>query len=112
MLTSYDHLPSNVLTLSGYDFFQFIKSTLGENEANLLNKISARTTSSLMVIEDPLEIFNQDVEDQELDELKEKLCFKMKNENVLIKPGVLSGFRSLKKALKEKLDEHMKHPRK
>ena len=81
MLTSYDHLPSNVLTLSGYDFFQFIKSTLGENEAILLNKISVRTTSSLMVIEDPLEIFNQDVEDQELDELKEILCFKMKNEN-------------------------------
>lgn len=29
------YLPANVLTLTGYDFFQFIKTTLGEPEANL-----------------------------------------------------------------------------
>ena len=33
-----DYLPVNVLTLSGYDFYQFSKTTLGEPEANLLKK--------------------------------------------------------------------------
>ncbi|CAF1469017.1 unnamed protein product [Rotaria sordida] len=101
----FDHLPSNVLTLSGYDFFQFIRNTLGEPEANFLNKISVKTTSSFILIENPLDIFNEDIDDEELDTLKGQLCFKMKNDKFLIKPGVLSGFVSLKEALKEKLNQ-------
>ncbi|CAF3208802.1 unnamed protein product [Rotaria socialis] len=101
----FDYLPSNVLTLSGYDFFQFIRNTLGEPEANLLCKISVRTTSSFLLIENPLDIFNEDIEDEELDKLKDQLCFKMKNDKLLIKPGVLAGFLSLRQALKDKLNE-------
>ncbi|CAF1304645.1 unnamed protein product [Rotaria magnacalcarata] len=104
-----DQLPSNVLSLSGYDFFQFIRTTLGEPEAKLLNKISVKTTSSLLLIEDPLDIFNQDIDDEELDTLKEQLCFKMKNDKFLIKPGVTYGFVSLKQALKENLNQQLKH---
>ena len=37
---SFDSLPSKVLTFTGHDFYQLIKGTLGEPEANLLNKIS------------------------------------------------------------------------
>ena len=68
MSTSYhfDHLPSNVLTLSGYDIFQFIRTTLGESEANFLNKILVKTTSSFILIENLLDIFNQDIDDEEL----------------------------------------------
>ncbi|CAF2821641.1 unnamed protein product [Rotaria sp. Silwood2] len=84
----FDSLPLNVLTLSGYEFFQFIKTILGESEAKLLIKIAVRTTSSLITIEDPLDIFNQDIEDEELDTLKEQLCFKMKKDKYLIKPGL------------------------
>ncbi|CAF3030287.1 unnamed protein product, partial [Rotaria sp. Silwood2] len=108
----FDSLPLNVLTLSGYEFFQFIKTILGESEAKLLNKIAVRTTSSLIMIEDPLDIFNQDIEDEELDTLKEQLCFKMKNDKYLIKPGVISRFLSLKRALQEKLTQELKHPKK
>ncbi|CAF3387997.1 unnamed protein product [Rotaria sp. Silwood1] len=104
----FDHLSPNVLTLSGYDFFQFIRTTLGEPEANFLNKISVKTTSSFILIENSLDIFNQDIDDEELDTLKEQLCFKMKNDKFLIKPGVLSGFVSLKEALKEKLNQQIK----
>ncbi|CAF2711056.1 unnamed protein product [Rotaria sp. Silwood2] len=88
----FNYLPSNILTLSGYAFFQFIKNTLGEPEANLLSKISVKTKSSFLLIENPLDIFNEDIEDEELDKLKEQLCFKMKNDKLLIKPGVLSGW--------------------
>ena len=111
MSTSYhfDHLPSNVLTLSGYDVFQFIRTTLGEPEANFLNKILVKTTSSFILIENPLDIFNQDIDDEELDTLKEQLCFKMKNDKFLIKPGALSEFVSLKKVLKEKLNQQSKY---
>lgn len=109
--TSFDFLPTNVLTLAGYDFFQFIKNTLGEPEANLLSKIAVKTTFSFILIEDPLDIFYQDVDDQELDQLKETLCFKLKNERFLIKPGVLSGFRSLREALKNKLVHQEKNPK-
>ena len=73
---TYNHLPSDVLTLSGYDFFQFIKSTLGEPEANLLKKISVRAMSSLLVIEDPLDVFNYNIDDDELELLKDQLCFR------------------------------------
>lgn len=105
----FDDLPSNVLSLSGYDFFQFIRSILGEPESKLLNKLSVKTTFSLLNIEDPLDIFNQDIDDEELDTLKEQLCFKMKNDKLLIKPGVRSGFFSLREALKEKLNQQVKH---
>ncbi|CAF2821585.1 unnamed protein product [Rotaria sp. Silwood2] len=108
----FDHLPSNVLSLPGYDFFQFIRTILGEPEAKLLNKISVKITSSLLLIEDPLYIFNQDIDDEELDTLKEQLGFKMKNDTFLIKPGVSSGFVSLEQALKEKLNQQLKHPTK
>lgn len=104
-----DQLPSNVLSLSGYDFFQFIRTTLGEPEAKLLNKISVKTTLSLLLIEDLLDIFNQDIDDEELDTLKEQLCFKTKNDKFLIKPGVTYGFVSLKQALKENLNQQLKH---
>lgn len=104
----FDYLPSNVLSLSGYDFFEFIRNTLGEPEANLLCKISVKTTYSFLLIENPLDIFNEDVEDEELDKLKDQLCFKMKNEKYMIKPGVLAGFVSLKQALKDKLNQQQK----
>jgi hypothetical protein len=99
---NFDYLPDSVLTLSGYDFNQFMKNTLGEPEAALLNKISVQTTSSFLITEDPLDIFNYDIDDEELEQLKEKLSFKLKNKKVLIKPGVISGFRSLREALKKK----------
>jgi hypothetical protein len=58
MTTSYsfDHLPANVLVLSGSDFFQFIKRTLGESEAKLLKKVSINSTSSFLLNQDPLDI--------------------------------------------------------
>ena len=105
----FDYLPSDVLSFSGYDFFQFIKNTLGEPESQLLCKIAVKTTSSFLLLDDPLDIFNQDIDDQELDRLKEELCFRMKNDKFLIKPGVLSGFHSLKEALKNKLHEETIH---
>ncbi|CAF4950012.1 unnamed protein product [Rotaria sp. Silwood1] len=82
----FDYLPSNILTLSGDDFFQFIKSTLGEPKANSLFKISVKTTSSFLLIENPLDVLNEDIEDEELEKLKEQLCFKMKNDKLLIQP--------------------------
>lgn len=107
-----DHLPDSVLALSGYDFYQFVRNTLGEPEADLLKKISIQTTSSFLLIEDPLEIFNHDIDDEELEELKGKLCFKLKNKKMLIKPGVISGFHSLREALKAKVDEQLTQSKK
>ncbi|CAF2167134.1 unnamed protein product [Rotaria magnacalcarata] len=75
MSTSYtfDYLPIEVLQLRGYDFFQFIKSTLGEPEAHLLNKVAVKSISALLITEDPLDIFNYDVEDDELEKFEESL---------------------------------------
>lgn len=74
-------LPDSVLTLSGYDFDQFIRNILGDAEADLLKKMSIQTVSSFLTVEDPLEIFNHDIDDQELENLKNKLCFKLKNKS-------------------------------
>ncbi|CAF2064635.1 unnamed protein product [Rotaria magnacalcarata] len=114
MSTSYtfDYLPIEVLQLRGYDFFQFIKSTLGEPEAHLLNKVAVKSISALLITEDPLDIFNYDVEDDELENLKSQLCFKLKNQKLLIKPGVISGFRSLKDALKKRVNEALTRTKK
>ena len=102
---NYDNLPIKVLSLSGYEFFQFIKSTLGEPEADLLNKISIRTTMSFLALNDPLDIFNHEIEDEDLEQLRDKLCFKLKNDKFMIKPGVISGFRSLKDTLEKRMNE-------
>jgi hypothetical protein len=56
----------------------------------------------LLVIEDPLDVFNYNIEDDELELLKDQLCFRLKNDKFMIKPGVVSGFRSLKEALRKK----------
>lgn len=69
------YLPANVLTLTGYDFFQFIKTTLGEPEANLWKKISVKSTSSLLLTEDPFDIFNCEIEDDELESIKGSIVF-------------------------------------
>lgn len=108
----YDYLPINVLTLTGYDFFHFIKVTLGDPEANLLKKISVKSTSSLLLTEDPFDIFNCEIEDEELESSKEQLSFKLKNEKFLIKPGVIAGFRSLRDALKKRVDQQATHSKK
>ena len=108
----FDSLPKEILTLSGYEFFQFIKNTLGEPEAHLLNKISVKSTSSFLLTEDPLDIFNYDVEDEELENLKNQLCFKLKNQKLLIKPGIISGFKALKDALKRRASETLAQPKK
>lgn len=102
---NFDHLPAKILSFNGYEFFQYIKTTLGEPEADLLNKISIKTTASFLAVEDPLEIFNFETEDEDLERLKEKLCFKLKNHKFMIKPGVISGFRSLRAALQKKINE-------
>ncbi|CAF1305606.1 unnamed protein product [Rotaria sordida] len=85
---SFDYLPADVLSLSGYDFFLLIKTVLGEPEANLLNKISIKSTTSLIQTEDPLDIFNYDIDDEELEKLKEELSFKLKNKKFVLKPGI------------------------
>ncbi len=72
------------------------------------HNISVKTTYSFLLIENPLDIFNEDVEDEELDKLKDQLCFKLKNDKYMIKPGVLAGFLSLKQALKDKLNQQKK----
>ena len=102
---SFDYLPSTVLTFTGHDFYEFIKSMLGEPEANLLNKISIKSTSSFLATEDPFEIFKYDIVDDDLEKLQDQLCYKLKNDKLLIKPGVVSGFRSLKDALQKRVDD-------
>ncbi|CAF2116358.1 unnamed protein product [Rotaria magnacalcarata] len=90
---NFDYLPADTI--------------LGEPEANLLNKISIKSTTTLIQTEDPLDIFNYDIDDEELETLKDELSFKLKNKKFLLKPGVISGFRSLKEALKRKVDEQL-----
>ena len=109
MSTSYNIccLPDSVLTLSGYDFDQLIRNILGDPEADLLKKMSIQTTASFLSIEDPLEIFNHEIDDEDVEKLKHKLCFKLKNKSFIIKPGVISGFRTLREALIKKADKHI-----
>ncbi|CAF3347154.1 unnamed protein product [Rotaria sp. Silwood2] len=108
---NFDYLPADVLYLSGYDFFQFIKTVLGEPEANLLDKISIKSTKCLIQTEDPLDIFNYDIDDEELEMLKSELSFKLKNKKFMVKPGVIAGFRSLKDALRKKINEQSTKPK-
>jgi hypothetical protein len=62
----------------------------------------------LLLLDDSLDIFNKYINDEEADFSKGQLCFKLQNEKFLIKPGFLSGFHSLKDALKSKWDEQVK----
>jgi hypothetical protein len=66
----------------------------------------------LLLLNDSLDIFNKDIDDEELDYIKGQLCFKPDIETFLIKPGGISGFNSLRDALKSKLDEQVKQSKK
>ncbi|CAF4289668.1 unnamed protein product [Rotaria magnacalcarata] len=59
---------------------------LGEPEANLLNKISIKFTTNLLQTEDPLDIFNYYIDDEELETLKDELLFRIKKK-FMLKPG-------------------------
>ncbi|CAF3422330.1 unnamed protein product, partial [Rotaria sp. Silwood2] len=74
---------------------------------NLLNKISIKSTTCLIQTEDPLDIFNYDIDDEELEMLKNELSFTLKNKKFMLKPGVIAGFRSLKDVLKKKINEQL-----
>ncbi len=76
LANNFDYLPENVLKFANFDFFQFIKTTLGEPEAKLLNKISVKSTASLLSTDDPLDIFNHHTDDEELERIQKQLCFK------------------------------------
>ena len=102
---NFDYLPADAFSLSGYDFLKLIKTVLGKPEARLLNKILIKSATCLIQTEDPLDIFNYDIDDEELEMLRDELSFKLKTKKFMLKPGLIAGFRSLKDALKQKVNE-------
>ena len=78
MWTSYkiDYPPENVLSLSGYEFSTFSKAILRKPEADILEIISVKTTSSFLLTENLLDIFNYEVDQVGISQLQiDNLCF-------------------------------------
>ncbi|CAF1621495.1 unnamed protein product [Rotaria sordida] len=96
-------LPDNIFTLKGEEFFHAIRSLVGEVICNILQIQMIDSAQNFLNTVDVFEIFKYDSE--EIDNIKTKSCFKMRNGEYIIRTGVLNNMTYLKTILKKKIEE-------
>ncbi|CAF1460343.1 unnamed protein product [Rotaria sp. Silwood1] len=96
-------LPDNILTLKGEEFFRVVRSLVGEVVCNILEIQLIDSAQNLLNTTDVFEIFKYDSE--EINDIKTRSCFKMRNGEYIIRTGVLNNMIYLKTTLKKKFEE-------
>ena len=91
-------LPTNVLSYHDDAFYDLIREKCGSIVEEMFKVQKIRSTQSLLRIENLFDFMNYDSTD--LDELKQKVGFRLRNGQYQVKPGVLDDINSLFEALK------------
>ena len=97
-------LPDNIFTLKSEEFFRVIRSLVGEIVCNILQIQLIDSAENFLNTIDIFEIFKYDSE--EIDEIKVKSCFKMRNGDYVIRAGILNNMTYLKAILRKKFEQH------
>jgi hypothetical protein len=104
-------LPGNILTLVDDSFYDFIEQRLGVDRSSLLKLQQINSVPCLLLTGDPCEILNLNIDDYDLNLLKNKMCFLLYDGSFVVKPGVITGFKCLRELLTKKTEEKLKHSR-
>ncbi|CAF1288729.1 unnamed protein product [Didymodactylos carnosus] len=95
-------LPQDIFNLKDHQFYDYVKDTYGLGQAELLSFQRIFCAKVLLATEDPCEIFNIDMQDVQLDILRQQMCFKLSSGDYLVKSGIINSLRLFKEQLKIK----------
>jgi len=97
-------LPSNILSLQGYDFFEVVEKLTSDIIVDLIRIQAIRNVRIFMLIPDVLAVLKSD--SPELDHIKAKLCFRLKNGKYLLKPSIRPSLEYLRNLFETKIHEY------
>ncbi|CAF3587897.1 unnamed protein product [Rotaria socialis] len=101
-------LPDDVLSYTDEVFYTFVEVHLGRIHARLLSYLQIRSVPCFLLTENPCEILTLDIDDKVLEQMSQEICIKLKNSQLIVKPGIENGFKCLKNLLLKKIEEEMK----
>ncbi|CAF2639590.1 unnamed protein product [Rotaria sp. Silwood2] len=101
-------LPDDVLSYTDQVFYNFVEMHLGKLHARLLSYLHISSVPCFLLTENPCGIFALDIDDEVLEQLSQEVCIKLKNNQLIVKPGVKNGFKCLKELLFKKIEEETK----
>jgi hypothetical protein len=105
------NLPANILTLVDDDFYNFVEQRLGVHQSSLLKLQQINSVPCLLLTNDPCEILNLNIDDDDFNLLKTKMCFLLSDGSLVVKPGIKTGLKCLHELLTKKTEEKLKQPR-
>ncbi|CAF1630862.1 unnamed protein product [Adineta ricciae] len=108
MTIDLNNLPDEILFLANNEFYEFIKTCLGDDEMLLLKIQSIKSIRALLNVPDVLAVIN--IKCKELVDIKNRICFIDENNNnrFVVKSGIKGGIDDLLSVLKEKQSEYIK----
>jgi hypothetical protein len=92
-------------------FYDFVEKRLGVNQSLLLKIQQINSVSCFLLTHDPCEILNLNINDDDLNELKTKICFPLSDGSFLVKPGFKTGLLCLRDLLSKKTKDKLKQSR-
>ena len=104
-------LPTDVLSLVDGKFYDFVHEKLGEYQSTLLKIQQINSVACFLVTNDPCQVLNLSIDDDDLKMLKKHVCFLLSNGLYVVKHGVQSGFKCLRDMLTRKSEEKFKQLR-
>ncbi|CAF3565499.1 unnamed protein product [Rotaria socialis] len=101
-------LPDDVLSYTDEAFYNFVEVHLGRINARLLSYLQISSVPCFLLTENPCEILTLDIDDEVLEQMSQEICIKLKNSQVIVKPGIENCLKCLKNLLLRKIEEEMK----
>jgi hypothetical protein len=98
-------LSDDVLSLTDDKFYDFVKEVLGKTAADLLKIQAINNVPSFLLSNDLCGVIELDIVSEELDDLRQKISFSIKDGTCHVKTGIHNDFKYLKKLLSLKLEE-------
>jgi len=97
-------LPSDILSLEGYDFFKVVDRLTSDTVVDLIRIQAIRNVRVFMLVPDITAVLK--IDSVELDLIKSQVCFRLKNNNYLVKPGIEASLRYLRELFATKINEY------
>jgi len=97
-------LPSDILSLQGSDFFKVVESLTSNSVADLIRIQEIRNVRVFMLVPDILAVLK--IDSSELDYIRKTACFRLQNNNYIVKLGIETSIRYLRDLFATKIREY------
>ena len=101
-----NNLPDEVLFYSNEDFFLFVEKCLGSDGSELVKILGIKNTRALIHIPNIMAIIDLDCD--EINNIKKRICFDTKNKSFVIKPGIKYAVQDFIDSLRKKNADYTK----